>query len=391
MYLLSHRTYRFFHLKRVTHVSTKPEQTNASYNTPTTRAFAALALFLGLVGGIVYLNQDLQLQRSRWNKRHLNLYFLPSTKVLERTSLGHKTFMADLIWIRALLYAGSHFVNRGSIRWVPSYTNAVVTLDPKFRKAYAWGSVLMLYNRVGYTRESANKSIRLLERGQKQFPYDYYFPYSLGMIYLHEIKLSSRSYPELQFDEQKFCHTNKPQGNLGHMSEKDWQLRHSITKIWKLRMETRQKRSKKWMTLFKRVKKCLRNKAAMYLIEASTKENAPPHISRLAAFLLRRGGNSKVAICQHLQDVLWRSDSAQIRQKLRKRIKNVCSQRIQRLLLCQEWLFTRRWKKQTPYISRQLFSLLDLPNTLRDHKPLSYPIPSTQQLCSLRTHTTPLR
>lgn len=351
-----------------------------AWSAPLVQATLLASLFLFFIGGVIYFKQDLRLTRQGWSKRSASLFYLPSKRVLKSASLGHQTFFADLIWIRALLYAGSHFTEKGSIKWVPRYTDAIVTLDPKFRYPYVWGSILLLYNRWGYTRESVYTSNALLQRAQKQFPYEYYFPYLLAMNYLNEIKLTRRSHKQLKADEYRFC-VLPPEKSAKSDADLYAALNVPVWKLWELQRRFTKVRSQRWMKLYRKVKRCLRHRAAMYLMEASTKEDAPPHIAQYGATLLRGGGTSNVVICQHLQELLWRADSDKVRDKIRQKMQRHCSPKVLRALLCQEWLFTNRWKQQKPYISRSLFSLLDLPANLQSNKPLSYPLPSQENLC----------
>jgi len=45
-----------------------------------------------------------------------DIYYLPPPKWLQVMSLGHRRAVADLIWLRALIYFGDEFVNRGAVK-----------------------------------------------------------------------------------------------------------------------------------------------------------------------------------------------------------------------------------------------------------------------------------
>lgn len=345
---------------------------------PISRQFLVFILFMALIGGVVYFNQDLSFQRSLWKKNIKSLFYLPSNTMLKRMSLGHSTFVADLVWIRTLLYAGSHFIERSDITWIPRYTDAVVTLDPKFKAVYRWGSTILLYNRIGYTRASLQKSIDLLHRAKKEFPHEYIFPHDLGMIYLHELKLGRRSYSELQADYKEFCLRTEEDARQMRKKNKNLYkaLELPVWKLWEMRRRMRSKPSKKWLKLFRKVKRCVRKRASQHLVEAASKENAPAHIGRLAALLLKYQSRSKIVICEHIQDMLWRTDNDGVREKLTKQVRRFCDRKVLKTLFCQEQHFSRRWKRQKPYIARQLFTLLDLPTHLEEGRLLT---PSSQK------------
>ncbi len=295
---------------------------------PLVRKTLLLASFLLAVGTALYFNQDLELQAERSFSSHQHLFYLPTPKTLERFSLGYRTLFADLIWVRSLLYMGDHFSSRikTDVSWLPAYVNSIVHLDPKFKKAYEWGSILVLYNRFRTHRKEVLQSIKFQKMGRKAFPNSYYFPYALGMSYSYEIKLYERNDEELKADYREFCKSKK------------------VPKL-------------KRMPLIKKIRRCLQRIGAGYILEASSKGDAPPNLALLAAKLLRRTGDNNVAICNHLLDVLWRA-TPEARKEIRPKLKRYCRGKTLNLILCREKEFVFNWRKSFGYISPSLFALI---------------------------------
>ena len=151
------------------------------YLTPPVRQTLALACLVLVVLGTATGRQLAAREKACVLGRVGQLTYLPSPSTLRMATLGFRNFAADLIWARALVYAGTHLARRTSIRWLPNYVHTIIKLDPKFRMPYEWGSTLMVYNRKAPTWKNIRRSMKILELGRKQFPNDYYFSYALGI------------------------------------------------------------------------------------------------------------------------------------------------------------------------------------------------------------------
>ncbi len=313
-----------------------------------------ISLTLLALGGTVYFEQEAKFSQLLWVQRHHQLYYLPQPSVLKRLSLGYKTFLADLIWIRGLIYVGTHFSKeRGSIEWLPRYVESIVQLDPKFRKAYIWGSILILYNRTKTTREDVEISLKILLKAREQFPYDYYFPYQIGMLYLYEFYLGNRSLEGLKEDYRRFCRKPVPKGLLA-----------------------------KKLELIEEIKKCKKKIAASYLLEASEKENAPSYLASLASSLMKAENPDNFLLCQHLFGLLWRTENSEVRKKVREKIRKSCGNKYSKRAFCIEKVLFQSWKREFPYLPRTLYQLLKIPPGITDYKPITYPLPSPpEQKC----------
>lgn len=307
------------------------------YMTGPVRFTLLFAFFLCCVGGTFYFKQDFKLQAQKTIAPSKSLYYLPSPKTLSRSSLGFRTLLADLIWVRGLLYVGNHFSrSRGHIEWLPRYVKAITALDPKFYKAYIWGSVLLLYNRHNVSRKQTEQSVYFLEQGRKQFPDDFNLPRLLAMSYLFEIKVGKRSSEGLKLDYERFCKRKDFPKHLPRIKQ------------------------------IKAIRRCLRKTAASYMMEAATKEGAPDDLVMIAAGLMRRNKRDKLAICNHMLDILWRAGNDEVRKQAQGRIKKYCGPKELHTILCNERLFRRRWRKKYPYLTTTLFALVEVPEEIQN-------------------------
>lgn len=369
--------------------------------TLTVRTASLVGLILGLVIGVIYFKQDAEWRKAGWTTNKTDLYYLPSPEVLDRVSLGHKSFLADLIWIRGLLYVGSHFSSQqGSIGWLKQYADAVLKLEPKFRYAYIWASVLSIYNRKKTTREDVLASISFQKRAHKQFPNDYYFLYVLAMSYISELTLSRVSMGQLVQDFRNYC----PSGTKPILQLKPslfhWQqcVRHPFELLNSPRCSPKpflqssseffqtlkKERFAKRVPFLKQIKRCLRKKGALYLMEAASKEGAPSHYAPLAARILRRNGNAGAAICDHLLNVLWRAESNDVRAQIRKKIKRFCGSERPKEIICQEEAFARQWRNQFSYLPRATFQMLNIAPALESKQPIQFPFPPSNARCTYK-------
>lgn len=283
----------------------------------------------------------MHLQSASLGQKSDDLYYLPSPRALKQLSVGYAAFLSDIVWIRALLYAGEHFSDKkSSIRWIGQYFEAIRTLDPKHRFAYEWAATLNIYNRNTYTRRDVTESLRILEKGREEFPHDYYFPNAIAMAYIFELNLSRQTDEQLRADHQAYCQ---------YPSSKDW---------------SRDK-------LIRETRVCMKRVGARYLMEAAAKPNAPPYIGSQAAGLLRQNQGDPRLICNYLTDILWRSNNPESLSHIRKKLNRYCAGQRTQEALCQEQHFTQQWKSQASYMPRALFGHFSIRTSLREKRPYS--------------------
>src|SRR5688572_8030137 len=71
-------------------------------------------------------------------QRYEDIYYLPPADWLRVFSLGYDEALADLIWMRALVYFGQEFEHAGRLEYVFEYGDAIAALDPHFLAIYRW-------------------------------------------------------------------------------------------------------------------------------------------------------------------------------------------------------------------------------------------------------------
>jgi hypothetical protein len=120
-------------------------------------------------------------------QRYEDVYYLPPPEWLVLFSLGHRETAADLIWLRALIYFAEELRHRGNVHNLYNYTEAMLALDPHFKKVYQWVSSTALYRTGNIGADDALAAIRYLEQGVRLFPDDGELAWALGATYLYEL------------------------------------------------------------------------------------------------------------------------------------------------------------------------------------------------------------
>jgi len=120
-------------------------------------------------------------------ERYEDIYYLPPPTWLRVFSLGHEEALADLIWMRALVYFGEELGERGDVSHVFEYGDAIVTLDPYFPAAYRWVGTSALYRTGEITARDGQRAVAFLERGVHQYPDDPEMLWQLGATLTYEL------------------------------------------------------------------------------------------------------------------------------------------------------------------------------------------------------------
>ena len=114
-------------------------------------------------------------------------YYLPTPAWLEVFSLGHREALADLLWIRTLVYYGDELGHQGPERHIFDYAEAILALDPDFRGVYARIGTLALYRASDVTAADAERAASLMQRGVARFPDDGQLAWRTGATLAFEI------------------------------------------------------------------------------------------------------------------------------------------------------------------------------------------------------------
>jgi len=120
-------------------------------------------------------------------QRYEDVYYLPPPDWLVLFSLGHREAVAGLVWLRALIYFGEELQQRGQVHNLYNYTDAMLALDPHFKKVYQWVSSTSLYRTGDIDADDARRAIGYLEQGVRLFPDDGELAWALGATYLYEL------------------------------------------------------------------------------------------------------------------------------------------------------------------------------------------------------------
>lgn len=116
-----------------------------------------------------------------------DIYYLPSPSWLRVLSLGYHEALADLIWMRALVYFGEEVAHRGRARHVFQYTEAMLALDEDFRSPYHWIATAALYGNTELTPADVRRAIEIMERGLAKFPSDGELAWDIGATLAFEL------------------------------------------------------------------------------------------------------------------------------------------------------------------------------------------------------------
>jgi hypothetical protein len=101
-----------------------------------------------------------------------DIYYLPPPGWLPVLSVGFDQALADLLWLRGLVYFGEELTHRGQVTHVFDYAEAMLTLDPDFEAVYHWIGTVGMYRPVEVSVDDVRRSIAFLERGAHRFPED---------------------------------------------------------------------------------------------------------------------------------------------------------------------------------------------------------------------------
>lgn len=116
-----------------------------------------------------------------------DLYYLPPSDSLIVGSLGYREGLADLLWMKALIYYGEELIHRGELKNLFRYGDAVLALDPDFKRMYRWLASSAIYRTGNVTVDDAKAAIRYLEVAARRFPDDGELAWDLGANYAFEL------------------------------------------------------------------------------------------------------------------------------------------------------------------------------------------------------------
>ncbi len=120
-------------------------------------------------------------------QRYEDVYYLPPAEWLRVFSAGWDEALADLIWMRALVYFGDEFREGGQVRHVFDYAEAMLALDPRFPAVYRWVGMAGLYRPQAIAPEDIERSVAIMQRGARLFPEDGELAWDIGAALVFEL------------------------------------------------------------------------------------------------------------------------------------------------------------------------------------------------------------
>lgn len=158
--------------------SQDPTPNTAPGATPT-QAATALApkrrdrTWMGLVALVLVMAVAAESLRRADNTKPVDwlneeLTYIPSGNMLKPMALDFDEVVADLIWIRGMIYFADAYLTGKSYKWLGHIIDVVTTLNPRLHQAYEFAGVVL-------TKEKAElpKTLRILERGIGEFQNDW--------------------------------------------------------------------------------------------------------------------------------------------------------------------------------------------------------------------------
>jgi tetratricopeptide (TPR) repeat protein len=146
--------------------------------------------------------QDVVLEdRERWPD--VEEYMMVTSPEVAPVVLGWmgREFMADINWIRTLIYYGSSSIGRSSFRYLNKLLDNVIVLDPKFKRVYGWAGQAVVWKAARATYEEFETSVKYLEKGVEAFPNDFEMLRSLGLRYWLDLRADT--------EEERQAHREK--------------------------------------------------------------------------------------------------------------------------------------------------------------------------------------
>ena len=242
-----------------------------------------------------------------------DLLYLPPARHLQVMSVGYDEALADLIWIRAVVFAGTQ-LGREHYEWVHNYLEVITALVPTFRRPYAWGGVVVIYNGKPISKDMLDTAQKIYRAGLERFPEDHELLFALGMILVRDVK------PDYGYTEAE----------------------ESAAKA-----------------------------EGAELIRKAAAFGAPPLIRQLAATLVTEGGGDELTL-QFLDSQLLATDDEDYQRLLRKKIQELSGKRKFDETVRLRDAFWRERDSVFPYLPDPLYALI------RDEAQPSVPAPSDE-------------
>ncbi len=148
------------------------------------RSHAPALLTVLLLAAVAPLSHNLRRAGEARQPHHEladRVVYLPSGENLGPACLGYESAVADVLWIRAILYfGGGHGTQLDDdwYVWLYYMLDLVTDLNPHFEAPYKFGGVMLRIS-----PEWVDASNLIMAKGMAHNPDEWYFPFSIAMNY----------------------------------------------------------------------------------------------------------------------------------------------------------------------------------------------------------------
>ncbi len=148
------------------------------------RTLAVLALAAVLFAASLWFKERALEERAGWQEQEDVRVALPAPEYLPALSMGYRELGASLLWVRALVHGGA---DRDEDAFggddLEPILDGLFALDPRFERAYRWGSTAVTIDGHSLSQRGLEASARYLELAIQEFPDDWEFHWRLGLRY----------------------------------------------------------------------------------------------------------------------------------------------------------------------------------------------------------------
>ena len=145
------------------------------------------ALVVAVAATASHVAHERVLARQQAAPPELDVLYVPPAAQLVPMAVGYREALADLIWVRALIYSGEN-LGRSQVDATFRYVDAITGLAPRFRRPYVWGGITAVYSgQSEIDRAMVDGAIAIYRRGLAQFPESHELLYPLGMLLLTQV------------------------------------------------------------------------------------------------------------------------------------------------------------------------------------------------------------
>jgi len=123
--------------------------------------------------------------------QNMDSFYLPSARALKIGSLGYRHMLADLMWVKTLMYFGEEMNGPKRQTWLAAHAWRVIALDPDFELAYQWAGAAMLYGGRVIDNETVRASNEFYRAAVRRFPHNWKHPAALAFNLVYELKAES--------------------------------------------------------------------------------------------------------------------------------------------------------------------------------------------------------